>query len=307
MAAAPGCRIHPFRRPMTRSTARLNDTCRLSAPPQQHNGSQDITMTTDHLLTQTRDGVAILTLNRPERLNALSGGMVEGAIAALEQYAMDPDIGCIVVTGAGRGFCAGGDVAAMHEGSSGTPTIEQRIDRQRAGHRLSALLYSIPKVTIAAINGAAAGAGLSIALACDLRIASDKAKLTTAFAKVGFSGDFGITWPLTRLLGEAKAKELLFLSEVLTADEALSVGLVNQIAPHEQLMTKALDLASRVARGPQVALRNMKENVRLASMQDYQTMLDREALTHLRCAETEDHKEGASAFVEKREPKFSGR
>jgi len=264
-------------------------------------------MSSDHLLTETRDGVAIVTFNRPERLNALSAEMIQNAIAALEGYSTDPTIGCIVVTGAGRGFCAGGDVAAMNAGTAGTLTFEQRLDRQRASHRLSGLLYSMPKVTIAAINGAAAGAGLSIALACDLRIASDKAKLTTAFAKVGFSGDFGITWPLTRLLGEAKAKELLFLSEVLTAEQALTVGLVSQVAPQEQLLAKALELAVRIARGPQIALRHMKENVRLASTQDYQSMLDREALTHLRCAETEDHKEGAKAFVEKREPRFQGR
>ncbi len=264
-------------------------------------------MSSDHLLTETRDGIAILTFNRPERLNALSAEMIQNAIAALERYSSDPTIGCIVVTGAGRGFCAGGDVAAMNAGTAGTLTFEQRLDRQRASHRLSGLLYSMPKVTIAAINGAAAGAGLSIALACDLRVASDKAKLTTAFAKVGFSGDFGITWPLTRLLGEAKAKELLFLSEVLTAEQALAVGLVSQVAPQEQLLAKALELAARIARGPQIALRHMKENVRLASTQDYQSMLDREALTHLRCAETEDHKEGAKAFVEKREPRFQGR
>lgn len=264
-------------------------------------------MTSAHLLTETRDGVAILTFNRPERLNALSAEMIEGAIAALEKYATDASIGCIVVTGAGRGFCAGGDVAAMNAGGGGALTFEQRVDRQQSGHRLSALLHSIPKVTLAAINGAAAGAGLSIALACDLRIASDKAKLTTAFAKVGFSGDFGITWPLTRLLGEAKAKQLLFLSDVLTADQALSVGLVNEVAPHDELLAKALELATRIASGPQIALRHMKENVRLASTQDYQSMLDREALTHLRCADTEDHKEGARAFVEKRAPKFTGR
>jgi len=264
-------------------------------------------MTSDHLLTETRDGIAILTLNRPDRLNALSAEMIQSAIATVERYAVDPSVGCIVLTGAGRGFCAGGDVVAMNAGAAGTPTFEQRLDRQRASHRLSALLHTIPKVTIAAINGAAAGAGLSIALACDLRIASDKAKLTTAFAKVGFSGDFGITWPLTRLLGEAKAKQLLYLSDVLTAEQALSIGLVNEVAPHDELMTKALELAARIARGPQIALRHMKENVRLASTQDYQSMLDREALTHLRCAETEDHKEGARAFVEKRAPKFSGR
>jgi 2-(1,2-epoxy-1,2-dihydrophenyl)acetyl-CoA isomerase len=262
---------------------------------------------TDHLLVEAKDGIAVLTFNRPERLNALSREMIEHSIAALEKLATDPTVGCIIVTGAERGFCAGGDVTAMNAGQSGELTFEQKLDRQRAGHRLSGLLYSIPKVTIAAVNGAAAGAGLSIALACDLRIASDKAKFTTAFAKVGFGGDFGITWPLTRLLGEAKAKELLFLSDVLTAAQAETLGLVNRVVPHEQLLIAAREIAGRIARGPQVSYRYMKENVRLASQDDYLTMLDREAWTHLRCGETEDHREGARAFVEKREPKFSGR
>jgi 2-(1,2-epoxy-1,2-dihydrophenyl)acetyl-CoA isomerase len=261
----------------------------------------------DHLLTDVKDGVAVLTFNRPERLNALSPEMIQQSIAAVERFAADPSVGCIVVTGAERGFCAGGDVTSMNAGPVTQLTFEQKLDRQRASHRLSGLLYSIPKVTIAAVNGAAAGAGLSIALACDLRIASDKAKFTTAFAKVGFGGDFGITWPLTRLLGEAKAKELLFLSDVLTAPQALEIGLVNRVVAHEQLTATAKELATRIAKGPQVSYRYMKENVRLASTQDYQSLLDREAWTHLRCGETEDHREGARAFVEKREPKFQGR
>jgi 2-(1,2-epoxy-1,2-dihydrophenyl)acetyl-CoA isomerase len=259
------------------------------------------------LLVDVQDGVATLTLNRPERLNALSAEMIEQTIATLEKFAIDPAVGCIVVTGAERGFCAGGDVTAMNAGQGAPLSFEQKLDRQRNGHRLSGLLYSIPKVTIAAVNGAAAGAGLSIALACDLRIASDKSKFTTAFAKVGFGGDFGITWPLTRILGEAKAKELLFLSDVLTPDQALALGLINRVVPHDQLLTAARDWATRIAHGPQVSFRYMKENVRLASQQDYQSMLDREAWTHLRCGETEDHREGARAFVEKRAPKFSGR
>jgi 2-(1,2-epoxy-1,2-dihydrophenyl)acetyl-CoA isomerase len=262
---------------------------------------------TNHLLVEVKDGIAVMTFNRPERLNALSREMIEASIATLERLAVDPAVGCIVVTGAERGFCAGGDVTAMNAGSGGELTFEQKLDRQRAGHRLSGLLYSIPKVTIAAVNGAAAGAGLSIALACDLRIASDKAKFTTAFAKVGFGGDFGITWPLTRLLGEAKAKELLFLSDVLTAAQAEALGLVNRVVPPEQLMSVAREMAGRIARGPQVSYRYMKENVRLASQDDYLTMLDREAWTHLRCGETDDHREGARAFVEKREPQFKGR
>jgi 2-(1,2-epoxy-1,2-dihydrophenyl)acetyl-CoA isomerase len=264
-------------------------------------------MTAEHLIVEQHDAVAVLRFNRPERLNALSQSMIQESIAALERFAVDPSVGCIVVTGAERGFCAGGDVAVMSDPSGAPLGFEQKLDRQRNGHRLSALLHSIPKVTIAAINGAAAGAGLSIALACDLRIASDKAKLTTAFAKVGFSGDFGITWALTRLLGEAKAKELLYLSDVLTAQQAHTVGLVSRIVAHDELMTTALALADRIARGPRVAFRYMKENIALAGSQDYQAMLDREAITHLRCSETEDHKEGARAFVEKREPRFEGK
>jgi 2-(1,2-epoxy-1,2-dihydrophenyl)acetyl-CoA isomerase len=261
---------------------------------------------TDHLLVKVSDGVAVLTLNRPDKLNALSQDMVLAGIAALERFASDPSVGCIVVTGAERGFCAGGDVSAMHAAEGPALSFEQKLDRQRASHRFSGLLYSIPKVTIAALNGAAAGAGLGIALACDLRIASDKAKLTTAFSKVGLGGDFGITWPLTRLLGEAKAKELLLLSDVLTADQALQIGLVNRVVPHEQFAAMIKELSNRIAKGPQVSYRYMKENVRLASSQDYPSLLDREALTHLRCAETEDHREGARAFVERREPKFQG-
>jgi 2-(1,2-epoxy-1,2-dihydrophenyl)acetyl-CoA isomerase len=211
------------------------------------------------------------------------------------------------MTGEGRAFCAGGDVAAMSGHVRADHTFEQRVDRQLYIHRWPLLLYEIPKVTIAAINGVAAGAGLGLALSCDLRICSERARFTTAFAKVGFGGDFGTTWKLARLVGEAKAKELFFLSEMIDAAEALRLGLVNRVCPHDTLVPQVRQIAQRIASGPLVSFRYMKENIRLAATQDYAALLDREALTHLRCGQTEDHREGVTAFLEKREPRFRGR
>jgi 2-(1,2-epoxy-1,2-dihydrophenyl)acetyl-CoA isomerase len=257
------------------------------------------------LLVDIRDGVAVLTMNRPERLNALSPAMIDSAIATLERCAVDPAIGCVVLTGAGRGFCAGGDVTAMSSGPAGL-TLEQQVDRQRSIHRFAGLLHAMPKVSIAAINGACAGAGFGLALACDLRLAADNAKFTTAFAKVGFSGDFGITWPLVRTLGEARAKELLLLSDVLTAQQALDLALLNRVLPANELMDASLQLAQRIAQGPLIAYRYMKENVHAASTESYQALLDREGFAQRRTGATADHREGVAAFMEKRAPKFSG-
>ena len=260
-----------------------------------------------HLLFDVRDNVAVLTMNRPERLNALSGPLVDGAIAALEHYAEDAAVGCIVLTGAGRGFCAGGDVTAMGDASANDDwTLEQKVDRQRAIHRFAGLLHASSKPTIAVVNGPCAGAGFGLALACDLRIAADSARFTTAFAKVGFSGDFGITWPLVRIVGEAKAKELLFLSDVLDAAQALALGLVNRVAPAGEVLARALELAGRLARGPRTAYRYMKQNVDAAAVESYQQLLDREAFTQCRTAGTADHAEGVAAFMAKREPRFTG-
>lgn len=258
------------------------------------------------LLVEIHEGVATLTMNRPERLNALSGPMIESAIAALERCAADPAVGCIVLTGAGKGFCAGGDVTAMGGGPTSSLTFEQQVDRQRAIHRFAGLLHGMPKISIAAINGACAGAGMGLALACDLRLAADSAKFTTAFAKVGFSGDFGITWPLLRSLGEAKAKELLLLSDVLTAQQALDLGLLNRMLPGAELVPAAMQLAARIAQGPRIAYRYMKENVNAAATESYESLLDREAFTQRRTGATADHREGVAAFVEKRAPKFTG-
>lgn len=262
------------------------------------------------LLVEVKNRVGILTLNRPDKLNALTPAMGTAAITALREMAANPDVGAVILTGAGRGFCAGGDVSAMQRGDEiGTKetTLEQRIDALRGRHEWPWLLYTLPKVTFAVVNGPVAGAGLGLALSCDLRIASDQARFGTAYARVGYGGDFGVTWQLTRLVGQAKAKELFFLPDMISAAEAQQVGLVNRVVPHEKLWEEAISVAERIAAGPLVSYRYMKANVNMATTVDFRTMLDREAETHLRCGQTEDHQEGVRAFLEKRSPQFRGR
>jgi 2-(1,2-epoxy-1,2-dihydrophenyl)acetyl-CoA isomerase len=220
---------------------------------------------------------------------------------------MDPQVGAIVLTGTGRAFCAGGDVSMMAQADAAPPTLEEQIDGLRAAQELSWLLYNSPKITLAAVNGFAMGAGLGICLSCDLRLASDQARFGTAYAKVGFGGDFGTTWLLTHAVGPAKAKELFFLAEVIDAAEAHRLGLVNRVLPHEDLLPQVGEIARRIAHGPLTSYRYMKANVNLAMSTDFRTLLDREAETHLRCGQTEDHKEGVRAFLEKRPPNFTGR
>jgi 2-(1,2-epoxy-1,2-dihydrophenyl)acetyl-CoA isomerase len=258
------------------------------------------------ILTEVRDRVATLTLNRPEKLNALNADVWAQATATLKEWGRDPEVGAIVVTGSGRAFCAGGDVSAMARGGEDF-TLEQRVDRLREAQDLSWLLYNLPKVTIAAVNGHAMGAGLGIALACDLRMASSTAKFGTAYAKVGFGGDFGTTWLLAQYAGAPKAKELFFLGENIDAAEAHRIGIVNQVMEPERLMGEVAGMAARIAAGPLTSFRYMKANVNLAASTDFRTLLDREAETHTRCGMTEDHREGVRAFMEKRAAKFTGR
>jgi len=262
-------------------------------------------MNDEVLIINVSDRVATLTFNRPDKLNALSMELIAGSIKALSDWSLDPEIGCIVVTGTGRAFCAGGDVSTMAQDDS--ETLEQKIDRLRRMQELSLLLYSMPKVTIASVNGFAMGAGLGVCLACDLRISSEQARFGTAYAKVGYGGDFGTTWLLTQYAGAPKAKELFFLSDIISATEAHRLGLVNQVVPHDELQATVGDIATRIAHGPLTSYRYMKANVNLASSADFKAMLDREAETHMRCSMTDDHKEGVRAFMEKRQPNFTGR
>jgi 2-(1,2-epoxy-1,2-dihydrophenyl)acetyl-CoA isomerase len=266
----------------------------------------------DHLIAERRDGVLYLTMNRPDRLNALSDSMIAGLLEQLTRAVSDNEVGAIVLTGAGRGFCAGGDIGRMRErneasGNGGQSSLPQRIAALRRSEEVSLLLHEMPKVTIAAVNGPAAGAGLSICLACDIRIASDQARLGTAFARVGFSGDFGGTYFLTNLVGTAKARELYFSGEMLNAEEALRLGMVNRVVPAASLADEVHAYAKRIASGPRVAYAYMKANLNAALHSDVRAMLDREALGQSLTGLTEDHKEAVKAFLEKREAKFQGR
>lgn len=262
-------------------------------------------------LLETREGgVAILTMNRPDARNALSPDMHERMREALPRLAADPEVGAVILTGAGGAFCAGGDVkrfASSENGANHGRSPEQAAHSLRQGMEVSRWLHEMPKITIAAIPGAAAGAGLSIALACDFRIAAKGAKITTAFAKVGLSGDFGGTYFLTQLVGVAKARELYLMADVILAEEAERLGIVTRVVEPADLQGEALAMARRFADGPRVTLGLMKKNLNVAERGDLMLSFDTEALNHSRSAATEDHAEASRAFVEKRAPVFKGR
>ncbi len=212
----------------------------------------------------------------------------------------------MILTGAGRGFCAGGDVKNMAEGS-GQLGMEDAVQRLRGRMEVSRLLHEIPKPTIAMVNGPAAGAGLAMALACDLRVASESARFITAFAKVGFSGDFGGSYFLSKLVGSGKARELYYTGEPLSGAQALALGIANRLVADAELAEATMALATRLARGPGIALGLMKRNFNAAETGTLAELLDLEALHQVRTARTEDHAEAARAFVEKRPPVFKGR
>jgi 2-(1,2-epoxy-1,2-dihydrophenyl)acetyl-CoA isomerase len=266
---------------------------------------------TTELLAELDDGILTLTMNRPEARNAMTGTMTAALADVLAHAELDPAVACIVLTGSGGAFCGGGDVKAMAasgDGTIGDNTIDGAIHRQRVNQRAtSGKLFTIPKPTIAALPGAAAGGGLALALACDLRIMASTAFLTTAFARVGFSGDYGGTYFLTQLVGSAKARELYYLSDRVDAQEALRLGLTNWVCEADELVDATRKVAARLAAGPTVAYRYMKENLNRAMGGELDDCLDLEATHHIHCGQTEDHREATKAFVAKREPVFHGR
>ncbi len=266
---------------------------------------------TEHLSAVVSDGVAVLTMNRPERRNALTGEMLAGMQLALTDCATARDVRCIVVTGAGGAFCAGGDVKGMAAGENRGPaaSYDERVHRQRLDQRgTSGVLWSIPKPTIAVLPGAAAGAGLSLALACDLRVAVRSAVMMTAFSNVAFAGDYGGTWFLTQLVGPSKAKELYYLTPRLDMAEAERLGLVNKVFEADEFEDGWRALAAQLAQGPTIAYRYQKENInRAATGGELLDCMDLEVTHHQHCGQTEDHRNAAQAFVDKRKPVFEGR
>ncbi len=269
---------------------------------------------TDHLLARVDGNVGVITFNRPDRRNALSSEVYGGFGVALPAMELDPEVRVVMLTGAGGAFCAGGDVKGMNESHrTGVPrpgraaSHEDSVAQLRTFQRsVSLALHQYPKPVVAALPGAAAGAGLSIALAADIRLAAERAVLVTAFAGVGASGDFGGSWFLTQLVGTAKAKELYFTSPRLTAAEAHDLGMVNQVLPDDEFDTAALAWCQSLADRAPIATRLMKENLNRAITCDLATALDAEAANMVRAMSTADHREAAAAFVEKRSPVFRG-
>lgn len=261
------------------------------------------------VLETTRvSGVLTLTMNRPDKRNAMNLEMMQAMHEALQHAETDEATKVVVLTGAGAAFCAGGDVGGMAAGKSfGVNPYEHDVRALRQRMEVSRLLHEIGKPTIAKVRGAAAGAGMSLALACDLRLAGETAQFVTAFAKVGVAGDFGGSWFLTRLVGEAKAKELYFTSPKVGAAEALALGIVNRVLPDAELDAAVDALAQQLADGPTVALNYMKRTLSAVSDgMSLPVLLDLEAARMVRSMQTADHREAAQAFVAKRAPKFSG-
>jgi len=272
-------------------------------------------MASDTVLLERDGGVATVTLNRPEKMNSLDVELMTQLTRVLEEVATDTSVRCVVLTGAGdRAFSAGGDINAMGgQGlfASATPGRKEPWETAamhlRRSMEASAWLHEMGKPTLASINGAVAGASLAMALACDLRIAADHAVFTTAFAKIGYSGDYGGAWYLTKIVGTAKARELYFLSERIEAQDALRLGLVNWVAPREKLRDETRTLAQRLAAGPPLAYRYMKRNLNLALTLHERELLDLESEAMMRTGATEDFRNAAAAFLAKKTPTFEGR
>lgn len=257
------------------------------------------------LLYEVKDKIATITLNRPDKLNAFTAEMIDGWAKSLADAQADDDVNVVVVTGAGRAFCAGGDVARMGEGRP-TP-LEHKHQLWEHIHRIPKTLEAMDKPVIAMVNGLAVGAGMGMCLMCDVRIASDQARFSTGYVKVGLVPGDGDTYFLPRLVGAAKALELLWTADFIEAAEALRLGIVNRVVPAAELQTATYAHAGQIANGPQIPIRMIKRLVYQSLKLDLRTHLDLVSSHMAVVRETADHAEGVAAFKEKRAPKFQGR
>ena len=262
------------------------------------------------VLLQAEGEVAIITLNRPEVRNALSDDLSPALRNMIRTCGENPDVGVLLLTGAGSAFCAGGNVKGMgahrDKAKLAMPFDERVADLQERQRLLTGALVALRKPTIAALPGPAVGAGLAIAMACDIRIAAQSAFVSTGYLRVALSGDYGIAWLLTRLVGTARARELMFTAEKVDAERCERIGLVNRVVPDEQLRAEAFALAKSLADGPTLALRYMKDNLDEALSFDFATARDQEAERLIRLTTTADHREAVQAFIDKRKPVFGG-
>jgi enoyl-CoA hydratase/carnithine racemase len=270
--------------------------------------SMKIDTGTDELLCEVADRVATVTLNRPEKRNALGDNLTPALRELLLKLESDSSVGCVLITGAGKAFCAGGDVTGMGGGGDSPRTPDERVaDLTHRQETLTLRLYELAKPTVAALPGPAAGAGLSIALACDLRVASQDAFIVTAFRNIGLSGDYGASWFLNRLVGQGRAKELMFCSERVDAEECERLGLVNRVFDPETFRDDAHAFARNIANGPATALRLMKRNLNRGAQQGLRESLAMEAQHMILSGQSEDAGEAIRAFLEKRPPAFTFR
>jgi len=257
------------------------------------------------VLVEVTDRIGTLTLNRPDRLNAFFGPMRDELADGLEELGRRDDVRVVVVTGRGRAFCAGADVAYLAD-LLASGAWEEANALVEAGRRVIKAVVGMPKPVLGAINGPAAGGGANLALACDLRIASDRASIGQTFNRIGLHPDWGGTWLVPRLVGPARAAELFFLAEMVEAREAARMGLVNRVVPHEDLETETRSWAERLAAKPALSLALAKEAIRRTWSSSLEEMLDFEARAQDRCFRSADGLEGVRAFVEKRTPRFGG-
>jgi 2-(1,2-epoxy-1,2-dihydrophenyl)acetyl-CoA isomerase len=259
------------------------------------------------ILVERQDAVAIITLNRPDRFNSFTTNMYGQLPKILTELRTDDDVKAVVLTGAGKGFCSGSDVSARLGNRLENRDTQSRSDTLRLVGAMSVDIAGFDKPMIAAVNGAAVGAGLSVALLCDIRLASEKARFGAVWLNVGLIADLAATYYLPRIVGVANATDLLLTGRIVNADEALKIGLVNKVFPPEELMNEALKLAHSIAAGPSVAIELTKRAIRRSLDNDFKTQLDFETYAQTICRGTEDHKEGVKAFKEKRKPVFKGR